>query len=333
MRRAALLLVLHAAVARAEIPTDANIDWKRPPPTKQEQVARQADALLARAREKMIISDRQRADQRNRDADASAADAARLADQAIEKYEQASKLGPPRAHLHYRAYVAARHYLNQSQERTHEKVIEHVTRFREVAPLDTRDFEVAEDLCHSFAKLAALRGGQAADALYERAIKEYDVLVGRVDPVDAPRARSLGTLYSNAAELLMASARLDEAIIYYERSVAADPQNPLNFYGLGVAYDRDGQVQKAAEAMRQAILRDPSLEQILHADEAGSPVYFVPTGDKEYYLALAFLVRGNRQEAIQQFERFLTRAKSAKKQYLDRAREHLRELKGGRAPR
>ena len=324
MRALVITFLLVGQTARAE-----NLDWKRPPPSKQEVTAKAGDTLLARARERWLLGDRLRDDHRDHDADAAQADARRLAEQAIAKYEEAARLGPPRADVHYRAYVAARWYLAPTVERTHEKVIEHITRFREAAPLDPRDFELGEDLCHALAKLAAIRGGPAPDALYERAVKEYDVLVTRLDPVDAPRARSLGTLYSNAAELLMAAGRLDESIVYYERSVAADPQNELNFYGLAVAYDRDGQVQKAVEAMKQAILRDPSLGQLHRADDPKEPVYFVPTGDKEYYLALAFLVRGNRQEALGAFERFLARATSAKKQYLDRAREHIREIKGG----
>jgi tetratricopeptide (TPR) repeat protein len=255
------------------------------------------------------------------------AHAARYAEQAIEKYELAAKLGPPRPAAHYRAFMAARHYLPQTEARTQEKIIEHGTRFREAAPLDPRFFDVTEDLCHALARLGAMRSGAGADALYERAVKEYDLLVSRIDPIDADASRAIGTIYSNAAELLMGVGRIDDAIGYYERSIASDPHNELNYYGLAVAYDRDGQVQKAAEAMRAAIQRDQALEKILHADELGFEVYFVPTGDKQYYLALAFLVLGEKQEAIRRFEAFVAQAKSAKKQYLDRAREHLRELK------
>jgi len=303
------------------------MEWKRPPPTAQDRAVAAGDELLARARELTLRAEVQRQDRQPRQADLSEAHAARYAQQAIDKYEQAVKLGPSRPDAHYRAYVAARYYLKGNDERTHEKIIEHGTRFREVAPLDPRHFDVTEDLCHALARLGALRAGTAADTLYDRAVKEYDLLVSRIDPIDAEASRSIGTIYSNAAELLMAVGRIDEAIAYYERAIASDPHNSLNLYGLAVAYDRDGQVQKAAEAMRAAIQRDQNLEQILHADEPGWPVYFVPQGDKQYYLALAFLVRGDKREAVRRFEAFLTQAKSAKKQYVDRAREHLRELK------
>ena len=33
----------------------------------------------------------------------------------------------------------------------------------------------------------------------------------------------------------MAVGRLEEAIVYYERSIGADPHNELNHYGLAVA--------------------------------------------------------------------------------------------------
>jgi tetratricopeptide (TPR) repeat protein len=322
-----LVLLAHAAQA------EHDLDWKRPPLSPQAKMAAAGDALLSRARDRWLAADRQRDEQKISEADASQAQARRYAEQAIEKYEQAAKLGPPRADIHYRAYTAARHYLKQDVERTYEKQIEHVIKFREVAPLDPRDFEITEDLCHALAKLARLRGGSAADALYDQGVKEYDKLVTRIEPSDAGRTQSLGTLYSNAAELLMAAGRLDEAIVYYERSVTADPQNELNHYGLAVAYDRDGQVRKGAEAMKHAVARDPGLLRLVHADEPEYPVYFVPEGDKHYYLALAFLVRGDRAEALRRFELFVTQTRSAKKQYLDRAREHIRELKGGHAAR
>ena len=59
----------------------------------------------------------------------------------------------------------------------------------------------------------------------------------------------------------------------------------------------------------------------------------VTFGGIVFALALAFLARGDRAEAQRRFELFVTQTRSAKKQYLDRAREHIRELKGGHAAR
>src|SRR5262249_61710682 len=99
---------------------------------------------------------------------------------------------------------------------------------------------------------------------------------------------------------------------------------PLTWFGLAVPYDRDGQVAKSAEAMRNALDKHRALERL-----QGDGVFFVPEGDLHYYLALAHEALGDTGLAAQLYGRFVVVCKETR--YAARAREHLQEL-GKRAP-
>jgi tetratricopeptide (TPR) repeat protein len=165
---------------------------------------------------------------------------------------------------------------------------------------------------------------------YEDALAEYDRALKLVDPERRPSlfddyGRSV--LYGNSAETLMALGRLDAAIERYRQAEATSVQGDIEWelaeWGLGVALDRDEQIEKSRQAIQRALDVDPTMSHL--ADES---VFFEPAGDKRYYEALGHEVAGDRELALGAWRAFLSEAKSS--QYAARARTHLAELK--RAP-
>jgi len=165
---------------------------------------------------------------------------------------------------------------------------------------------------------------------YEDALAEYDRALKLVDPERRPSlfddyGRSV--LYGNSAETLMALGRLDAAIERYRLAEATSVQGDIEWelaeWGLGVALDRDEQIEKSRLAIQRALEFDPTMAHL--TDES---VFFEPAGDKRYYEALGHEVAGDRELALAAWRAFLAEAPSS--QYAKRARAHLAELK--RAP-
>lgn len=167
---------------------------------------------------------------------------------------------------------------------------------------------------------------------YEDALVEYDRALELVNPERRPNAfddfdRSV--LNGNSGETLMAIGRLDAAIERYRRAEATAEQGGLEWelaeWGLGVALDRDEQVDKAREAIERAVEVDPTLARL--TDEN---VFFEPTGDKRYYEALGHEVAGDRELALAAWRAFLAEAPASP--WARRARAHLADLKRAPSP-
>ena len=162
---------------------------------------------------------------------------------------------------------------------------------------------------------------------YEDALAEYDRALELVDPERHPNmfdGYTRGVLYGNSAETLMALGRLDAAIERYRQAEANSVQGEIEWelaeWGLGVALDRDEQIEKSRQAIQRALEIDPTMAHL--ADES---VFFEPAGDKRYYEALGHEVAGDRELALAAWRAFLAEAPSS--QYARRARAHLAELK------
>jgi tetratricopeptide (TPR) repeat protein len=237
-------------------------------------------------------------------------DEARLA---ITWYEKAIAIEDS-ADLRYHAVTAATYIAAPDG---YQALVRHVNGLRRLDPMDPRERELSNLMSHALSKLGAM-GGPDGEAALEQAIREYELWRGLVDESNTDVAE-LAISYSNAAELLMAVGRLDESIAYYRRSIELNASEPLNHYGAAVAYDREGQWLRATAELKDALRLDPNLERL---DSSG--VFFVPDGDKSYYLALIHQVRGHKDLAIDNYRRFLRTA--AAKRYGFRAREHLAEL-------
>ena len=161
-----------------------------------------------------------------------------------------------------------------------------------------------------------------AEALsaYERALPLIDAT--RI-PFSLDERQSSVLLWGNSAETAMALGRLDEAIRRYQLAVDAatygSTEWQLALYGLGVAFDRDGQGELARRAVEKALERDPALAR-LHDDS----VFFEPPGDVAYYEGLAHEVAGDRRLAKDAFERFV--AAQPGSPHVTRARWHIVQL-------
>jgi tetratricopeptide (TPR) repeat protein len=237
-----------------------------------------------------------------------------MARQTIKLYEKAIALGDD-AELRFRA-IAAAGYIDAPDG--YEAVVKHVDGMRRADPMDPRELQITWDVSIALSKLG-LAGGAGADQHFERAIEEYERWRRLVDDMTPGVGESMAISYTNAAELLMALGRLDEAITYYRAGQEHNTGDALVFYGLAVAYDRDGQWENAKQAMIEAIQRDRSDTRL---EEPG--VFFVPDGDLYYYRALRSHVSGDETEARASYRKFLDTCTDTK--YADRAKEHLREL-------
>ncbi len=106
---------------------------------------------------------------------------------------------------------------------------------------------------------------------------------------------------SNCAESLMALGKVRQAVAMYRRSIRLRPRsNNAAWWGLMIAYDRRGLTAASERARNQALTLDPNLRGL-----AGPAVFFVPTGDVHYYLALAYEGQGRVRDAADQWKRYL----------------------------
>ncbi len=106
---------------------------------------------------------------------------------------------------------------------------------------------------------------------------------------------------SNCAESLMALGKVRQAVAMYRTSIRLRPRgNNAAWWGLMIAYDRRGLTAASDQARNQALMLDPNLRGL-----AGPAVFFVPTGDVHYYLALAYEGQGRIRDAADQWVRYL----------------------------
>ncbi|MDB4966209.1 MAG: hypothetical protein JWN44_1898 [Myxococcales bacterium] len=162
---------------------------------------------------------------------------------------------------------------------------------------------------------------------YEDALAEYDRALKLVDAERRPSVfedYGRSVLYGNSAETLMALGRIPEAIDRYRQAESTatpgDIEWELAEWGLGVALDRDEQIDKSRQAVQRALDFDPTMA---HLTE--DSVFFEPAGDKRYYEALGHEVAGDRELALAAWRGFLVESPGSP--YARRARAHLAELK------
>jgi tetratricopeptide (TPR) repeat protein len=251
---------------------------------------------------------------------------------AVAAYERAlAAPGPDDAELHFRAILAA-DYVDQRDSAgctacrdMYEAQAKHAEGFFKADPRDPRGKQVAFLACVALSKLGAQPLPDAEKHL-RKATEYYAAYRRTLDEGDSHYVSEMATAYSNEAELRMALGDLETAIRYYQTAADINPAEPLNHYGLAVAYDRSGEWGKAYASMREALLRDPQIG-ALDRDT----VFFVPDGDIFYYKALARYTLGIRdgggdhlELAATLFRRFLERERTGR--WHARARDHLREL-------
>jgi tetratricopeptide (TPR) repeat protein len=226
----------------------------------------------------------------------------RRLEEALAAFRQATRHSPQAAEGHYWVGRAA-YDLDRMKE-----AVAAFTVVRRLQPEFGDELGICSKLGIAYSKLGR----------FEEAVQEYN----RADHAlgsDASRLGNRSVMHSNAAESLMALGRLDEAIQRYQESVALAQGNILGWWGLAVAFDRDGQASKAREAVDRALALDPTMSKL--TDDG---VFFVPEGDIHYYFALGYEAKGDPPRARLQWETFL--AKLPKNQWAFRARQHLAAL-------
>jgi len=176
---------------------------------------------------------------------------------------------------------------------------------------------------------------------FQEALAEYD-RGARLETFDTPawyaenhyaeeRRHSRAILNGNAAESLMALGRLEESIARYRRaeelSSPGEEEWELAEWGLGVSLDRDGQGDKAKEAVERALSVDPAMQRL-----RSEHVFFEPPGDVDYYLALGHEVAYrqlkaplDRARAVAAWRRFVAHP-GVQRPFLERAQRHLVDL-------
>lgn len=154
--------------------------------------------------------------------------------------------------------------------------------------------------------------------LLEGARKDYQAML---DHADSLSDGSLHTSYGNLAETLMMLGNMDEALEAYRESIRRAHIGFSTEYGYAVALDRDEQTGEAMRILR--FLKKKSLEDF-EKDIADHLTFFVPTGEEEYYLALAHEAFDDVDEAIEHWNLYLK--SGAHPQFQPRAKAHLDAL-------
>jgi tetratricopeptide (TPR) repeat protein len=127
----------------------------------------------------------------------------------------------------------------------------------------------------------------------------------------------------------LSAGRIEDATDAFERATRSSaPGSDLMIaayaqLGLAVAYDRDEQLGKAAEALAAARAADPTLAAPLSLASVGGLFPFTPATDLHYFRALAYEATGRREEALVEWRAY---AASAEPRHGARAQEHIRAL-------
>jgi tetratricopeptide (TPR) repeat protein len=249
-----------------------------------------------------------------------------LVKRAIAAYERAAELMPDAAEPHYRAAEVIYHHVLEGPQNTPvirdrdsaSQALAHWRAFEERAALDPRATLI-------LFRRALVHTKMADEANWKLAIADYETLLARTD-LNALDPGDAATWLANLAETFMMVGRLDDAIDTYKRALDFSNQS-LYGYGLAVAYDRDDQGALAREIM----LSHAHSDQLRALDRDG--IFFVPEGERHYYLALGNEAMGNLELARQHYQRFID--SGAHPRFQPRARQHLSRLKAhtGRGPR
>jgi tetratricopeptide (TPR) repeat protein len=189
--------------------------------------------------------------------------------------------------------------------------------FEQRAPLDPR---IGEILLKRALLNTKLVNGSAGDRGHlQAAARDYQAALDRNDGLSGTRGDE--TLLGNLAETYMMLGRLDDAITTYLQAVAAGVARVSTIYGLAVALDRDG---AGDQAIRRILEQGAAGFDAFQKDLVGGSVFFVPRGEKQYYLALINEAFGNYGTALGCWNRFI--ASGVHAEFAPRAREHALRL-------
>jgi tetratricopeptide (TPR) repeat protein len=195
------------------------------------------------------------------------------------------------------------------------RVIGHWDAIEEIDPLDPRLLPSHFGAGVLFSR-ALLRTKLATDEDLALSIGDYEKWLDRTQADDPNRGRVLG----NLAEGYMMIGDLENSIVTYRRALDSAPETSI-YYGLAVAYDRDGHGKKAREIMNA--LGEEQFQSWAD-DVARGNTFYVPEGEAYCYLGLAYESLGYPKDAIKNYRAFVK--SGAHPQYQARAKENIAAL-------
>jgi tetratricopeptide (TPR) repeat protein len=252
--------------------------------------------------------------------------------QAVKDYERAAKARPDLAEPHWRAANVLYGFFidcdptalclppDSVDPALFHRVIAHWDAAEQIDPLDPRLHGNRLDAGMLFHR-AILRTKLGTDEDITGAIKDYQEWLDQGDPADPEHSIVVG----NLAESYMMIGDLEHAIPEYQDALKETAETSL-YYGLAVAYDRDGQGAKARDIVR-ALGEEQFQEWFMKVQLRET--FYVPDGEQFYYLALASESLGHTDEAMVFWRRFID--SGAHPIFDDRARENLTALANAQA--
>lgn len=311
--RAALLIAALAALAGgAEARADYDFSWG------QSEDRGEFEKRMAAARQAILDSGARTHQSTNREA----------ARSAYNKLVDALELQPDDPEANYFAAELIYHWdLPDYGGRNEwiERAIAHYSVYIDKGPPGPRLTNALFNRSILYSKRGRYETDYEADFRLALADYERQLLMFDAETSSSWRRRQRAIRLSNAAELYMGLGELDRAIDLYIESLDAVGNESLYMFGLAVALDRDGQRLRAAEVMREAISSDALDPRTRRCALDGPSVFFVPEGDKSYYLALRAEVLGKYGEARRHYQVFLRRRGNSN--YAEVARRNLAALR------
>ncbi len=241
-----------------------------------------------------------------------------IAKYALRSYEKAIAAAPRQPEPYYRAAEIAYAYFlaprtKYASNMSH-KAVAYWHKFSQLSPLDPR----ATDLLFRRALVNTMMGTKAG---YEAALRDYEALM-TYSGHDSVGGAEFSLRLGNMAEIHMMLNQLGPAIRRYEQSLEHDKRISYGF-GLAVALDRDGQVDKARYVMGKFVTAN-QLRSFQNDVRTGNS-FFVPPGEVYYYYGLAYEVLGKPKQAIKNYSRYIQ--SGAHPQFQPRAQDNIRSLK------
>lgn len=196
-----------------------------------------------------------------------------------------------------------------------EETIGYWDEFEKRAPLDPRTSVVLGDSDILFHR-AILHTKLATPDHLKAAAVDYEKILARQDLGEGAAENVVG----NLAETYMMLNRMEESIEMYKEALRG-ASNTSTWYGFAVALDRDERGQQALEVI-QSLGREQ--RDAFHLTVIKGDTFFVPEGEKFYYFALSDEAFGFDDEAIDNWKRYID--SGAHPQFQPRAKAHLEAL-------
>ncbi len=266
--------------------------------------------------------------------------AVKLVDAAIEAYRGAANVNPKSAEPFYRIGTVLNAFFFDDCDANTPRIrvppvtctarydriakardmVEAWDRFEALAPLDPRINDLLVTRAITRTKLVGTSSNPVA--LLEAAAKDYQAVLDREDGMLRERfSGGLGVLVlGNLAETHMMLGNVERAIEVYIDAQRLGARSSTMF-GLAVALDRDDRGGDASAVIRG--LGEDEYD-AFHTEWESGNVFFVPSGEEQYYFALASEAFGRHTEAVDYWKQYIR--SGAHPKFQPRAKEHLDKL-------